>query len=332
MKIFSKAICMSALAFLALTACNKEKDNSVAIAWPDMAVENENGNERAYIDLTSNQGYYEAGDQLIFFNIDENTPGNSKYAMYTASSTGSNVPFNKTAGELGDCIDGFYGFYPGQVVNTDMLTVNNKATFPVASSQQYRTVNGVPAIPEGALYQCVKITGKNTLNGLGITTLNICGLLRLKLSSSVAGKQVSKITLHDDLVNLSGNVTVTIPKVNDSELNSWFYTTAGGYNPENSAYMEAFGRYLSGIGYSMEGGSHDLELRFDKEDSPILSTDANNPTVFLMVVRPGGLQPNHNTVTVEFKDGTKCTTSCGNQIKPNKIMNMSRTMSDFQLL
>lgn len=332
MKTFSKAICMSALAFLALTACNKEKDNSVAVAWPDMAVENENGNERAYIDLTSNKGYYEEDDQMIFFNIDELEPRNSKYAMYTASYTGSNVPFNRTAGELGDCIDGFYGFYPGEDVNTDMLTVNNKATFPVASSQQYRTVNGVPAIPKGALYQCVKITGEKNIDGIDFTTLNICGLLRLKLSSSVAGKQVSKITLHDDLVNLSGNVTVTIPEVNDSELSSWFYTTNGGYNPQNPAYMEAFGQYLSGIGYSMEGGSHELELLFDEEDSPILSTDASNPTVFLIVVRPGGLQPNNNTVTVEFTDGTKCITSCGNQIKPNKIMNMSRTMSNFQLL
>ena len=304
---------MGVVALLA-TSCNKEKqtDSMVYRGYSfDEQFDVEYVEEsRAYID-NQYKMMFEAGDEVMLFNIDDETPANSQCAMYVVEEAGYQPTFAPYQADvtIDDAMKSAkYAFYPGNNVIKDLnvLANENRCVFKLLPEQNYRELNGAAVIPQEALYMAAKIDNAAETN---FAFRNICGVLKMRFYSPAA-KTISSIAITDNTMSLTGNVMLKVNEVDPARMMELFRN----YPANEAAVLE----YKEEVGYSVEGSGHTLTL--DCGTGVALGTTADAAKDFLFVLRPLALMNGFDMV-ITFSDNTTKTISLtsDNKIKPNTV-------------
>ena len=306
---------MGVVALLA-TSCTKKEDKAMVYrgysydAQFEVEAANYDAPTRAYIDDTYRM-MFEANDQVMLFNIDNTTPANSECALYVVEADGYQPTFApyEAGVEISDeMMDAKYAFYPGNNVVKDMavLANENRSVFKLLPVQQYREIGGTPVIGKEALYMAAKIDNPTETN---FAFRNICGVLVMKFYSPTA-KTVTSIEVTDNNVNLTGDVTLKIDKVDPAEMMDLFRNYPGNESAIND--------YKDEVGYSVETSGNTMTL--DCGTGVTLGTTAADANTFYFVLRPLALL-NGFDMTITFDDATTkvISTTKDNKIKPNTL-------------
>lgn len=316
MKKLLRGACLMGVVALLATSCNKTKTDSMVYRGYsyDEQFETELANydgegSRAYIDATS-KVMFEQGDKVMLFNIDNAQGTGSEYAMYEVEADSYQPVLNPVGSEtVSDELKalGKYAFYPGDNVTTQLAN-QNRATFPLASTQEYREVGGAPVIDKNSLYMAAKID--NDLEAVNVFAFrNICGVLNMKFFSP-SGKTVKSIAVTDREKYLYGDVTLKVNEVDPGYMMQLFRNYGATGNAELIA------EYMQQAGYSVANGGQTMTL--DCGAGVALGTTANDANTFYMVLRPLALRGGFD-VEITFSDNTVKNISIDrdNTIKPN---------------
>ena len=324
MKKILRGICMVTVLALAFTACKKNEEKA-AFQGSTQVFVNEGGafeyGERAYWNNVDAHMYFEEGDQVMLFNIDD-AATLSECALYHADATGTLVNFIPDEEMSTRVHTAFYGFYPGATVVPDLQN-QNYAKFPVAPVPVYRQdENGRPIIAKDCLYMAAK---EETTN-LGSTEFhfqNICGVLVMPLySTNTDGRYVQSIVIDDNVWNLYGDFNVKVNMVNAELLQAYF----DNFDMSDPGFQQ----YISDLGYFCDGAKGkrmvlDCSGYENGEGEPNGVHLLAAPAVaqqFCIVLRPMALA-NGFTMTVNYVDAAgnpdyyQISTMRNNMIRPN---------------
>lgn len=307
---------MGVVALLA-TSCNK-KDETTAKTYRggsyDERFEQENANgfeERAYIDNVYRMTF-EEGDQVMLFNVDDETPANSEAALYVTTAGYEPVfePYQADNTISDEMMSAKYAYYPGIHVQTEALENENRSVFKLLPQQEYREVNGAPVVAKEALYMAAKLD--NPASDY-FAFRNICGVLVMKFYSP-AGKTIESIKITDNAVTLTGDVTLKVNEVDPAQMMELFRN----YDPSNAEYVAALNEYKNQVGYAVDQSGNELTLVCN--DGVQLGTTATEANTFYFVLRPLALMNGFDMV-ITFNDTTTKTISTvrNNMIKPNTL-------------
>ena len=316
MKKLLRGVCLMGVVALLATSCKKTNTNSMVYrgysydSQFDTELANYDGDgSRAYIDATA-KVMFEADDQVILFNVENADGEGSECAMYKVQAD-SYQPVLEPVGveTVSDELMalGKYAFYPGDNV-TPQLSNENRATFPLVSTQEYREVSGAPVIDKNSLYMAAKID--NELEAVNVFAFrNICGVLKLQFFSP-SGKTVKSIAVTDRDMYLSGDVTLKIHEVDPGYMMQLFRNYGAAGNEELIA------EYMQQVGYSVAADSKTMTI--DCGTGVQLGTSRTNANTFYMVLRPLALR-NGFDIEITFSDNTTKTIAVDrdNTIKPN---------------
>ena len=309
---------MGVVALLA-TSCNKQQTNSMVYRGysydgqfeTELANYDDPEGGRAYINPTNSRVTFQANDKVMLFNIENANGTGSEYAMYKVEADGEQ-PTLVADGDATVSDElfalGKYAYYPGDGVGTSEFSNENRATFPIASTQEYTLVGEQAVIDPSALYMAAKIDNEaEALNTFAFR--NICGVLSMKFYSP-SGKKVTSIQVTDNERYLSGDVTLKVNEVDPGYMMELFrnYGAAGS--------EELIADYIGQVGYSVAGDSKTMTL--DCGTGVTLGTTRNDATQFYMVLRPLALR-NGFQIVVNFDEGDPKTIDVNrdNTIKPN---------------
>ena len=307
MKKVFRCMCMIALVALVFTSCKKEEEKTTIHVISQDLVEADDV-DRAYIDMNDQFRHiiFEEGDMCMIYNISVETPGPeySHSATYEAVTTGNNVQFvNCGWGSVGHRMDdAFYAYYPaGPSYIRDRLDEgNNVNEFYVKPTQNYRTVDGEPAIPDKAMYMAAKVADANKVADADFYFKNICGVFAFKLWDANGIANVTQVQVYDLNMDLSGWVELVIPEVDPDEMISLF----NNYSAD-PAYLVELGQYLERVGYhASETGNH-ITLNMPDGGVQIGNTKAT-ASQFYMILRPLAMSQGAHVIvtyaTGEVKD------------------------------
>lgn len=302
-------------AMVAFVSCNKNKtENGVSFQGSTTEFKVEEEGEKAYIDINSHI-YFEKGDLVKLFNINNETPGDSKCADYSAASTGANVQFNAVEQMPAECMSSFYGFFPAGNVTPDLAN-ENRATFALNPVQTYYEVNGVPSFSKEDMYMASNVSGISNINDAHFAFQNICGILRLKYYDT-GGWTIRNIKVVDKHFNLTGNVNLKVDKVTTDGLVS----LCESYNPADpSTTAQAISDYKDQIGYNVTDAGNTVTLDFGTEGHR-LSASASDPDVFYIVLRPLALAHGYKVIVTDMndKEWTVVDSNTNKKMVPNTI-------------
>ena len=184
MNRIAKCFCMLAVIALAFTACKKNENDNKMLKFNGTTeqleiVDDEIGG-RMYIDA-NNVVQFDDGDQVAVFNIytpanaTSTAPTGSQCDIYTITNHGND--WSCPSPTLTSPTTGaYYAYYPASLVNIDNLNTQNRATFTLDDTQEYRPgTDGKALIPENALYAASKADQKN-IDYAWFDFKNICGV------------------------------------------------------------------------------------------------------------------------------------------------------------
>lgn len=319
MKKITRILCMVAVVALAFTSCKKQENSAKSMVFNHsmqqlVTIDDENEFEKVYYDQ-NNQIAFEIGDELMLFDISNDTAVCSLYELVTS---GDQTLLTVKDGQdplPATTTGAYYAFYPGNnVVATNMA--EHRATFRLDDTQYYRNaqVGQNTMLPQGALYIAAKAE-QTTLSDAMFNCRNICGVFKLNLFSP-SGKKVKKIEVTDNLVNIVGDVNLKVDKV-DPDVMTTLLNEYGGSN-----YQTDLAAYINEVGYNISNPGKTLTL--DCGDGVTIGKTKATATPFYMVMRPLALVKGCNIV-ITFSNGTTKTISTSKdiRIKPNTIRNMT---------
>ena len=318
-RMFGTLCMMGVMAFFA-SSCNKNnEETAVSIGLPAFEeVSGDDLGEKLYVDFNDGNAYkWNAGDEVMIYNLDANDGNNTVSAIYTtgASAEGQTLAvFN--GDDLGAKKDHYFVFFPVNKIDQNRpLGQNNYQYFLVPESQEYTLVNGNPNVPtvdrKGLAAACEinTITSRFTLH-------HIFGICRLKLKGD---KTVTKIELIDPHHGLAGEVGMKLHEVNMAKFQDLMdkYTLAtdqqSGMNP---AFISAWNTYRQELGYTSQAGvgctinpdGHTITLDIP---SPGVTLNTTTVTPFYIVVRPGAFIDGF-TIKVYYEGGSTTITKYQN--------------------
>lgn len=305
---------MGVVALLA-TSCNKNKDTDNAtiksVNQQFEVVESDFGidGEKIFLDQTDNKLYFEEGDILTLFRINED-PTLSDYADYTPAETQVDqttwTPVGTaTLPEEGD----LYAFCPGgDGYVTPQLANGNRATFAIPATQIYRE----KTVPVEGFFMAAKLEeGQEHFQ-----FRNICGVLRLRLYSS-KNRTVTSIVVKDKAKHLSGDVTLIIPEVEPATLTSLY----NNYSDDESWQTNYLYPYIRRSGYSVANQGDEITL--DCGNGVQIGKTSSAATDFYITLRPLALRSGC-VITVNHSGGSYVINSSKNNIiGPNIIRKMN---------
>jgi hypothetical protein len=311
MKKLLRGACLMGVVALLATSCNKQKTESMVYRGysfdTKFDVEYAEG-VRAYID-TDYKVKFEAGDQVMLFNIDDENAANSECALYVVDADSYQptfAPYQADVTISDEMKSAKYAFYPGNNVIKDLnvLANENRATFKLLPTQNYRVVDGNAVIPQEALYMAAKIDRADETN---FAFRQICGVLSMKFYSP-SGKTVKSIAVTDNNMSLTGNVTLKVDQVDPALMMELFRNY-----PSNEV---AVAEYKDQVGYSVQGSGNTITL--DCGTGVALGTTATAANNFMFVLRPLAFV-NGFDMTITFSDNSTKTlnVTSNNMIKPN---------------
>lgn len=307
---------MGVVALLA-TSCNKNKDQGTATIKTFNqqleVVDSDFGpgydGEKVYLNPSNNRLYFEAGDVLTLFKINED-PNLSACADYTPSQTQVDEATWTPAGTTTLPEDGdLYAFCPGGTEYvTPQLTNGNRATFTVPAVQLYRE-NTLPV--EGFFMASKLEEGQDAFY-----FRNICGALRLQLWSP-NNRTITSIVVKDKAKNICGDVTLIIPEVDPATLNSLYRNYS-----DDPAWLSAnLYPYIRRSGYSVANGLNTITL--DCGNGVQIGKTKAAATNFYITLRPLALR-NGCEITINYIGGSYTINSSKNNIiGPNVIRKMN---------
>lgn len=326
MNKFAKTLCMMAVLALAFVSCKKTETTGYSFPFKGSVQQFENVYEgdfdRAYMNPDNLKVYFEEGDAIMLFNIYQDPAGfESSHGQTYWLNAGHLVnPYGTISLQInqpGQLQSYYYGFYPAEnVVDFLHLDNENRATFRMDAEQTYRTISGVPTIPQGALYMAAKDEDHNNLNQAVFNFQNICGVLSLKFYSPT-GKTVTSIVVEDNRFELVGDITLKIHEVDPVYMTTLFRN----YNETDAAYMAELATYLNDLGFQTTGVGNAVTLNCP--DGVTLGTTPEAASRFFIVLRPLALLEGCH-ITVNFTEGPafEINSTKNNVISPNVVRNM----------
>ena len=115
---------MVAVVALAFTSCKKKDVDTQSFAFngsTEQFVSDEGSFEKAYLDGLTVK--FEPGDQMMIFNIVDETGPNSQAALYEVTN---NMTLEKVSGQVASTTAGnYYAFYPGNNVIGSKLNLED---------------------------------------------------------------------------------------------------------------------------------------------------------------------------------------------------------------
>lgn len=322
-RIFIGVCLLGVFAFT--TSCKKnEEKTSFQVTMPQITEEMDG---RMYIEFPSKISKWELGDQIMVYNLNPETPAQSKAVTFTAialtANGGETARFEEDE-EIGEVMGDYYRFfYPASAASG--VLEDNKEEFVIAPTQNYRQVD---MLQDDGTYQPVATVDLDAVKMACSKPVTdhfafepITGVLRLRVTNS--NKAVSSIVVTDNTFNLSGNVSMNLFEIKEetkNQLNAILDSyKAGGDWEAAAAAMRA------NLGYSSWNTGKTMTLNCAE---PVQLTTSGE-TWFYIALRPQALG-NGYTVRFNFSDGTyqdvvmpanpeKC-------IKPSVIKNATITL------
>jgi len=274
-------MCMAG-AFAAMVSSCKKNEGTAAYSI-GMPVFEEEVDGRAYIDINnSNRLTWNAGDEVVIYNLDNQDGTNSEKAIYSTTNDGqTRANFDWARGDkLTAKKYGYFVFYPADKVSSGALDEVNYETFTVSPSQEYKTFgNNTPTVDSKGLALAIDIdnlTGNYSLK-------HIFGILRLKLKGT---GNVNKIEVIDERFNLHGSVSMKLHAVKMDKFTTaqnYFIAVDDPYN--NSTFVDYWNEFKSQLNYTTQGGGKMMTLTV-----PSVALNTNTETHFFIGLRPGALK------------------------------------------
>ena len=300
-------ITLAALLAVGSASCKKNNTTNSSFTFALPAVEGFSADEgKAYIDIADNSRmkWYD-GDKMMIYSVDA-TNTTPSMGVFTADAgvTGATLAhFNGPSLEAGSY--GYFAFYPADKAVS--VAADNYATFKVEKTQTYdhnlNIMSGRGIMdPRGV----VAASTCTMLNGSVTTTLkHIFGFANIKVkSTSGATKNVKSVSITDNKLHLTGNITIQIPAINDvnlSTLQTLGENYANGTITEESSYMSQLSACLQSMGYSSQPNGNVVTLDCtDYEGGAVPITDKNK--FFIVPLRPGALLDSF-TITLTYDNG-----------------------------
>jgi hypothetical protein len=354
MKRIAKLMCLIALVALVGTACKKQEEKRTFTA--SLGDGEWKTDEKLY--LEGRKMWFEENDQVILCNVDYDDPEASCSDLFYAEADGVSTTFAPVNGSttLNNVkLDAFFAYYPGGVGPdgvTPMASFDwdgtsgeiyhpehqpNYGCFKLLPRQDYRTISGNVYIPKYTLYAAAKDETATKWEDTHFNFSPIGGIFNMKFFHT---KQycneiwVDSIQLTDPQRNLVGNVYLRIDRVDPITLEQLILN----YNPNSQLYLNDLEDYIRYVGYRVPGIhegntdlSHTLTLNCLTPETPTgvkVSLDKNNPTQFVLGVRPAAFYAGL-TIDMWFHDenGTphhyqkSTTTNC--LVKPNYVTSLA---------
>jgi len=304
-------MCIGALLAVGSASCKKNdttKTSSFTFELP--AVEGFSAEEgKAYIDIAaSSQMKWWDGDKIKVYSVDA-TNTTPVTADFTAEAGCSGKTVAKFTGE--DLTKGSYGyfaFYPYDKAVS--VAEGNLGTFNVSAMQTYNPALNFAGTsmagrafmdPQGVVGACPCDVLNGSANGV---IKHIFGFANVKIkdtSSATAGKKVTSVTITDNNMHLTGNITVNIAELTTARLEALKALGTNYYNGNvgAEAYMAQLNEILHEIDYTSVPDGNSVTLDCSAADVTLASVNK----FFIIPLRPGALVKDF-TVTVEFDDKT----------------------------
>jgi hypothetical protein len=335
MKKILKGVCMIAVIALAFTSCKKtdEKVGMRITGSTQNPVEESLDEERSYIVYhtpTSNKfnTYFEVGDQVMFYNLNETDPTQTNYGIYTADDEGQITEFTYSSGTIinhNPTETHLYAFYPAEIVNNAKLwdlAHGNEVMFEITDHQVYREKDGMAILPKGTWCQASKDIVAANVDEQHFEFNNIMGALRLKLTSP-SGKKIESIVYEDNTFDVTGRTHVDIDKVDPIMLTNLLNHFG------DPAYATTLNNYIHEAGYytdPTQAGIKGKTITLDCGEGVQLGSTVKD---FFIVLRPAamynGFKLTFNIVGEAPIEYTYNGTASGQglMIKPNGIKKLT---------
>lgn len=288
-KMIGMACLLGAFAF-AGSSCKKNNNDTTSIKVNIAPIEETNiDGDRAYIDYAGDRLMkWSKDDQLMFYNL------NSDYTksirnIYTIYNGVGATQGNFNGGNMGEAQDqGFFAFYPASKVEAYPIGPRNSQTFEVPEEQTYNE----GTMDATSLVMAVK--GYAPTESFNFQ--HVFGFVNLKLKGT---QKVEWISITDNALNLSGNITIDLPAVNSTTLQG-LVNICADYTATWESYMAALNGYLhdedgGGLNYNSEPTGKTIKLVCEE---PVQLT--NDYTNFYITLRPGCLGKGF-VVTVKYQ-------------------------------
>lgn len=302
---------VASFAMLAFVSCKKtETASSFEATTVPFEVVDE---DRAYLG-DNNRVTFELGDVVKLFNISEADATVSECADYVTKDSGSTAHLKPLEQMTVTSKGSFYAFFPGENVTPDLAN-ENRATFEVSAVQDYYEVNGKPSFSKKDMYMASQNTRVNNINNVTFKFQSIMGVLRLKYYTTGAVNTIKSIKVVDKHFNLTGDVNLKVDKVTSDGLTAM----CNNYDPSNpDASATAIADYKEMIGYNVTNSGNEVVLDLG-ETGYTLSDDANNPSVFYIVLRPLALAHGYQVIVTTMDNVEHVVVDCDGP-QPNRKM------------
>ena len=306
-------MCMAALLAVGSASCKKNdttKTSSFTFELP--AVEGFSDEEgRAYIDIAdaSKMKWWE-GDVIKVYSVDETntTPVMADFTAESGCSGKTNAKF--TGDQLTKGSKGYFAFYPSNKAVS--VSEGNLGTFKVTAEQAYDPALNFAGTsmagrafmdPQGVVGACPCDVLNGSANG---TIKHIFGFANVRVkdtSGATAGKKVTSITITDNNLHLTGNITVNIAELTTARLDALKALGNNYYNGNvgAEAYMTQLKSILDQIDYTSVPDPEANTVTLDCSAADVTLATINK--YFIIPLRPGALLKDF-VVTVNFDNQT----------------------------
>lgn len=286
-KMIGMACLLGAFAFAGSSCKKNNETTSVQVSMPVVA-ETIVDAEKAYIDYADGMKMkWSAGDEIMFYNLNEADYTQSEAEVYTLTSGAGTTTASFNGKNMSAQMDGYYAFYPASKVADYPLGPRNSQKFDVPAEQTY---NAGTMDPTSLVMACKPTTG--SFNGFNLK--HIFGFIDVRLKGNT--KSVQSIELTDNALNLTGNITLDLPKVNSDNLTSLIQVCES--NTPWETYMAQLATELQELGYTSEPDGKSITLNCGG-----VQLKASEYTHFYISLRPGCLAKGF-VVKVTYTDGT----------------------------
>ena len=302
-------MCMAALLAIGATSCKKENSKVVSsFGFKLPAVEGESplAEEKAYLDLTDNKMKWYDGDLIRVYSIDGDWT-QSKSEVYFAQSgiTGqTEAYFGGTPLVEGSL--GYFAFYPASK-SSATIEEGNRAYFNVGNTQKHTTDLFAGTGYDNLIFMdptCIVAAATcDVIEPHVVASLkHIFGFVTVRLKDTDnSGKKVTKVTIKDSQLHLTGSISIEIPKLTETILNnmkSLGQQYKAGTDDIANTYAATLNNYLHQIGYLSDPDGDEVTLDCTATGGVLIN---NSYKFFFMPIRPGALMKGF-TVTLTYDD------------------------------
>ena len=330
MKNTMKYMCMIALVALAVTSCNKTKEEqprrSTFQATTGYVESEDLDLNKVYIS-SDYKIYFEEGDVVMLFNLSKEHPSQSHCATYETVGEGNTVTFqNCFWGQVAEnpLDGGFFAYYSGNFISgdsiehyviTELSEGENKCKFFLSPTQTYRE----DMVSRNALPMVASVKDDNQLADANFTFKRPCGILQLR-PFETNPREVTQIEIVDNSFNLSGWVEMIVDEFDYDEMVSAF-------NIGDSSW-EA---WKTKVGYQLTGPNMGHSVTLNVNPPVQLGTSKPTTPTFNVVLPPLALSGGFHFIFT-FSDGS--VTDCDIPanlitIKPNVLSNANLNLDHY---